>query len=95
VQTGGVEVSKFCLFSVALPAKCVSSVSPRFHFRRHAFFFLLLAVIFESPISHFIFIKFQNVHPSIPQIVQCVNAHKVFKYCCFYVATFLESNMKS
>jgi hypothetical protein len=28
---GGVEGSKFCLFSVVLPASCVSSVSPRFH----------------------------------------------------------------
>jgi hypothetical protein len=28
---GGVEGSKLCLFSVIMPAKCVSSVSPRFH----------------------------------------------------------------
>jgi hypothetical protein len=27
---GGVEGSKFCLFSVILPTKCVSSISPRF-----------------------------------------------------------------
>jgi hypothetical protein len=32
-QARGVEGSKFYLFSVALPARCVSSVSPRFHFR--------------------------------------------------------------
>jgi hypothetical protein len=38
---GGVEGSKFCLFSVVLPAKCVSSVSPRFHCRRLTFCFLL------------------------------------------------------
>jgi hypothetical protein len=44
-----VEGSKFCLFSVALPARCVSSVSPRFHLRRHAFCFLPLAAILESP----------------------------------------------
>jgi hypothetical protein len=31
---GGVEGSKLCLFSVIMPAKCVSSVSPRFHYRR-------------------------------------------------------------
>jgi hypothetical protein len=47
-QAGGVEGSKFCLVSVALPARCVSSISPRFHFRRHAFCFLLLAAILES-----------------------------------------------
>jgi hypothetical protein len=47
-QAGGVEGSKFCLFSVALPARCVSSISPRFHFRRHAFCFLPLAAILES-----------------------------------------------
>jgi hypothetical protein len=45
-QAGGVEGSKFCLFLVALPARCVSSISPRFHFWRHAFFFLPLATIF-------------------------------------------------
>jgi hypothetical protein len=45
---GGVEGSKFCLFSVILPAKCVSSVSPRFHYRRLAFWFIPLAAILES-----------------------------------------------
>jgi hypothetical protein len=48
-QTGGVEGSTFCLFSVALPARCVFSVSPRFYFRRHTFCFLPLAAILESP----------------------------------------------
>jgi hypothetical protein len=45
---GGVEGSKLCLFSVIMPAKCVSSVSPRFHYRRLTFCFLPLAAIFES-----------------------------------------------
>jgi hypothetical protein len=45
-QAGGVQGSKVCLFSVALPAKCVSSISPRSHFRRHASYFLPLATIF-------------------------------------------------
>jgi hypothetical protein len=45
---GGVEGSKLCLFSVIMPAKCVSSVSPRFHYRRLAFCFLPLATILES-----------------------------------------------
>jgi hypothetical protein len=44
---GGVEGSKLCLFSVILPAKCVSSVSPRFHPRRLAFCLLPLAAILE------------------------------------------------
>jgi hypothetical protein len=43
-----VEGSKFCLFFVTLTARCVSSISPRFHFRRHAFCFLPLAAILES-----------------------------------------------
>jgi hypothetical protein len=47
---GGVKGSKFCLFSVILPAKCVFSVSPRFHYRRFTFCFLPLATILESPI---------------------------------------------
>jgi hypothetical protein len=50
---GGVEGSKFCLFSVALPARCVSSISPRFHYRRLAFCFLPLAAILESPQGEF------------------------------------------
>jgi hypothetical protein len=48
VPAGGVEGSQFCLFSVVLPARCVSSFSPRFHYRRHAFCFLPLATILES-----------------------------------------------
>jgi hypothetical protein len=48
VLAGGVEGSKFCLFLVVLPARCVSSVSPRFHYRRLAFCFLPLATILES-----------------------------------------------
>jgi hypothetical protein len=34
-----------------MPAKCVSSVSPRFHYRRFAFCFLPLAAILEFPPS--------------------------------------------
>jgi hypothetical protein len=48
VPAGRVEGSKFCLFLVVLPAKCVSSISPRFHYQRLAFCFLLLATILES-----------------------------------------------
>jgi hypothetical protein len=51
---GGVEGSKFCLFSVIMPAKCVSSVSPRFHDRRLTFCFLPLAAILDSPFTDFL-----------------------------------------
>jgi hypothetical protein len=44
---GDVEESKLCLFSVIMPAKCVSSISPRFHYRRVSFCFLPLAAILE------------------------------------------------
>jgi hypothetical protein len=50
-QAGGVEESKFCLFSVVFPVRCISSVSPRFYFRRHTFCFLPLAAILESPVG--------------------------------------------
>jgi hypothetical protein len=50
---GDVEGSKLCLFSVIMPEKCVSSVSPRFHYRRVAFCFLPLAAILEF--SHILF----------------------------------------
>jgi hypothetical protein len=43
--------SKFCLFSVVLSARSVSSISPRFHYRRHAFCFLSLATILESTLN--------------------------------------------
>jgi hypothetical protein len=33
---------------VIMPAKCVSGISPRFHYRRLAFCFLPLAAILES-----------------------------------------------
>jgi hypothetical protein len=62
VPVGGVEGSKLCLFSVIMPAKCVSSVSPRFHYRRLAFCFLPLAAILES-----LLLSFFNLCPvSIP-----------------------------
>jgi hypothetical protein len=48
VPAGGVEGSKFCLFSVILPVKCVSSISPRFHYRWLTFYFLPVATILES-----------------------------------------------
>jgi hypothetical protein len=59
-----VEGSKFCLFSVILPARCVSSISPRFHYRRHAFCFLSLATILESP-----FFLFLNEHLMISTLL--------------------------
>jgi hypothetical protein len=49
VWAGVVEVLEFCLFLVVFPARCISSVSPRFYFRRHAFCFLPLVAILESP----------------------------------------------
>jgi hypothetical protein len=51
-QAGGVEESKFCLFSVVFPVRFISSISPRFYFRRHAFCFLPLATILESSHIH-------------------------------------------
>jgi hypothetical protein len=42
-----VEGSKFFLFSVVFPVRCISSISPRFYFRRHTFCFLPLAAILE------------------------------------------------
>jgi hypothetical protein len=53
VQAVGVEESKFCLFSVVFPVMCISSISPRFYFRRHAFCFLPLVAILESPYIYY------------------------------------------
>jgi hypothetical protein len=48
-------VLEFCLFLVVFPARCISSVSPRFYFRKHSFCFLPLVTILESPFSIFLF----------------------------------------
>jgi hypothetical protein len=40
-----------------MPEKCVSSISPRFHYRRLAFCFLPLAAILESLLMIFLKIK--------------------------------------
>jgi hypothetical protein len=45
---GGVEELEFFLFLVVFPERCVSSVSPIFYFRKHAFCFLPLVTILES-----------------------------------------------
>jgi hypothetical protein len=54
-QAGDVEESKFCLFSVVFPVRCISSVSPRLYFRKHAFCFFPLATILEARIFFFHF----------------------------------------
>jgi hypothetical protein len=38
----------FCLFLVVIPVRCISSVSPRFYFRKQAFCFLPFVTILES-----------------------------------------------
>jgi hypothetical protein len=45
---GGVVVLEFCPFLLIFPPMCISSVSPRFYFRKHAFCFLPLVTILES-----------------------------------------------
>jgi hypothetical protein len=60
VLAGDVEGSKFCLFSVVLPAKCVSSVSPIFHYRRLTFCFYPLASILES-LEFLFLLEFQEL----------------------------------
>jgi hypothetical protein len=54
VPAEGVEGSKLCLFSVIRPAKCVSGISTRFHYRRVAFCFLPLAAILEFSMGCFL-----------------------------------------
>jgi hypothetical protein len=51
VQDEGVVVLEFYLFLVVFPARCISSISPRFYSRKHTFCFLPLVAILESPIS--------------------------------------------
>jgi hypothetical protein len=63
-QAGGVDESKFCLFSVIFLVRCISSISLRFYFRRHAFCFLpLSAILIISYIS--VNIKLDHFHIDI------------------------------
>jgi hypothetical protein len=59
---GGVEGTKLCLFSVIMPARCVSSVSPGFHYRRLTFCFLPLAAILESPPKLILYLNLGPIH---------------------------------
>jgi hypothetical protein len=49
VWAGNVEELEFCLFLMVFPARHISIVSPRFYFRKNAFYFLPLVAILESP----------------------------------------------
>jgi hypothetical protein len=69
-QAGDVEESKFCLFSLVFPVMCISSISPRFYFRKHAFCFLPLATILESSYFFLYFLFLFNFFKSS------------FFYCC-------------
>jgi hypothetical protein len=74
VQAGGVEGSKFCLFWVVFPVRCISSISPRFYFRRHTFCSLPLAAILESlpTFSLFIHQSMNDLVISIPWLLWIV-----------------------
>jgi hypothetical protein len=50
---GAVEESKFTSSQWFFPVRCISSVSPRFYFRKHAFCFLPLVTILESSLLNF------------------------------------------
>jgi hypothetical protein len=50
-----VEVSEFCLFFEVFPARCISIVSPRVYFRKHAFCFLPPVTILESLILRYVY----------------------------------------
>jgi hypothetical protein len=75
VQVGGVEGSKLCVFSVIFPAKCVCSISPRFHYRRLAFCFLPLATILESSAQK----DYKNEKMHMPLSLCLQLAQKYFK----------------
>jgi hypothetical protein len=63
-------VLEFFLFLVVFPVKYISSVSPRFYFRKHTFCFLPLVAILESSDSQILMTK------------KVINATKEKKYYC-------------
>jgi hypothetical protein len=71
-----------------MPAKCVSSVSPRFHYRRVAFCFLPLAAILEFSFWGFLF--FLNLSKSNPLAFNdCFNYVKVISFLSFFFCPIL------
>jgi hypothetical protein len=80
---GDVEGSKLCLFSVIMPAKCVSGVSPRFHYRRLTFCFLPLAAIMEF--SFLLLLNGMDLHSGKVKVeIVCRVQQKVnMPYVCF------------
>jgi hypothetical protein len=82
VPAGGVEGSKLCLFSVIMPAKCISSISPRFHYRKLAFCFLPLATILESP-AFCDYNKYQKAQETEEMVVSFLAED--FKFCVFVI----------
>jgi hypothetical protein len=85
-----VEGPKFCLFSVVLPVRCISSTSPRFYFRRHASCFLPLAAILES-----LNIYFFNLHlnvllhlPCLQALMSCLQFNTDYKDAFIWVLLF-------
>jgi hypothetical protein len=70
-------------FSVIMPAKCVSSVSPRFHYRRIAFCFLPLAAILEFSADNFLNVGLSNLISKVISQVMLMLMYTrltVFKY---------------
>jgi hypothetical protein len=62
-QAGGVEESGFCLFLVVFPARCISSISPRFYFTKLTFCFLpLVAILESSSLFSFLIYFFTNIN---------------------------------
>jgi hypothetical protein len=76
-QPGGVEESKFCLFSVVFPVRCVSGISPKFYFRKHALCFLPLATILESLSCIFFFSSYKPQSHKIKRKFWILRVNKI------------------
>jgi long-subunit acyl-CoA synthetase (AMP-forming) len=72
---------------VVLSVRCISSVSPRFCFRRHTFCFLPLAAILESFWLLFLLYIFYNVVLSV-SLNFCQNYSFDFKSFCRLLLAF-------
>jgi hypothetical protein len=99
-RAGGVEESEeseFCLFLMFFPVRCISSVSPRFYFRKHAFCFLPLVTIFQG----FCLIFFSEVFHIVAKFlfhILCSLLYFIYlffyRFLCFtleFVESFLSS----
>jgi hypothetical protein len=75
---GGIKVLPL---SVVFPVRCISSVSPKFYFRKHTFCFLPLVAILESPHCFFFIHVYEVIECFLQFTFSGLDFYKIFILC--------------